>query len=383
MSYTFRIPSVLGALTLGAITLSASADIGFSAAVDASRAAVPEATLFGVELRERDNVLVYEGDMYTTALTTNWNPRFNTETGALILVDVDSVDQSNVSNLTQIFAMLPNAQLDFAAALEIANAASTGSAPQKIALDIEAGILAFQVEYFDLSKIYVDSVTGGIIPHHNQGDDMEETLPAAAFQTAIGAATKFVGEGWTAWEAEAEDESSSSSSGVDRVEVTFFNTDGSQLQQVDVGLTGVVLGSQTFSPGASQASRISAILPLLANMTVGMSAAVGQAEATHPGSGIHEVELKVENGDLSWKVQLITSLLVEIDFWVDATTQAFASTAPVNFEPTDTNRDGVVDASDLVELFAMWGGFNPDYDFDSSGSLDGGDLAAVLFAWTH
>lgn len=370
-------------MTLSALTMAATADIGFPAAVDLSRAAVPDATLFSVELRERNNVLVYEGDMYNAALTANWDPRFNPETGALIVIDIDSVDPSDISNLTQIFAMLPSAQLDFAAALDIAAAAHTGSGVQKIGLDIEAGILAFQVEFFDLSKIYVDSVTGGIIPHHQQGDDMEETLPAAAFTTAIGAATTFVGEGWTAWESEAEDESSSSTTNVDRVEVTFFNADGSQLQQVDVNLAGVVIDSQTFAPGASQAARIAAILPLLGGMTVGMSSAVASAEAANPGSGIHEVELKVENGDLAWKVQLITALLVEIDFWVDATTQTFASTAPVNFEPADVNRDGTVNALDMVELFAMWGTSNPDYDFDSSGMLDGGDLSAMLSAWTN
>lgn len=383
MTNHFKLTSTIAAMTLGVFTMSASADIGFAAAVDLSRTAVADATLFSVELRERNNMLVYEGDMYTPALTVNWNPRFNPETGALIVIDINGVDQSNVSNLTQIFAMLPSAQLDFAAALDIATAAHTGSGVQKIGLDIEAGILAYQVEFFDLSKVYVDSVTGGVIPHHQNGDDMEDTLPAAAFQTAIGAATTFVGEGWTAWEADAEDESGSNSSNVDRVEVTFFNADASQLQQVDVDLAGVVISSQTFSPGASQAARIAAILPLLGGMTVGMSSAVASAEAAHPGSGIHEVELKLENGDLTWKVQLITTLLVEIDFWVDATTQTFASTAPVNYLQGDLNRDGIINGVDLVELFAMWGSANPDYDFDSSGSIGGGDLPAILSGWAN
>ena len=105
-------------------TALASADIGFPTAVDLSRGAVPQGTLLGVQLRDRDNVWGYEGDLYDAALTTNWGPRFHQDTGDLIRIDVDSPDSSDIANLQAIFARLDTATLDFADAQTAANTAS-------------------------------------------------------------------------------------------------------------------------------------------------------------------------------------------------------------------------------------------------------------------
>lgn len=380
MKQTSLTTHILGATCLFAS--AASADIGFSAAVDASRAAVPQATLFGVEIRERNNVLVYEGDMYDTALTTNWDPRFNMDTGALIQTDVDSPDPSNISTLQWIFDHLASATLDFAQAIDAAAPSAGTSGLQKIQLDKEEGILAFQLEYFDLSKVYVDAVTGGIIPHHGQGDDFEETLPAASFNSCVAAAIASVGTGWVAFEGETEDESSSSASGV-RVEVRFFNIKTSEAVQVTVALDGTVLSTTSYSPSSSQASRIASILAHLAELNVSMADAVTQALAAYEGAGVHEAELKYENGSLVWKVEIITALLVEIDVWVDASVAQppLAATAAVNPMLGDLNDDLMVDGLDLAELFAMWGQVNPVLDFDGNGSMGSGDLTAVLSSW--
>ena len=138
--------SLSACMFIGAL---AQADIGFPAAVDLCRGAVPQGTLLGVELRDRNNVWGYEGDLYDAALTTNWGPRFHRDTGDFIRLDVDSPDESNISNLQAIFAALPTATLDFADAETAANTASERTDVSRIQFDMEAGLLAFQVEYFD------------------------------------------------------------------------------------------------------------------------------------------------------------------------------------------------------------------------------------------
>ena len=385
--FVLRTTTIAATVLAATAASTASADIGFAKAVTLCRAAVPDTTLIQIEIRERDNMLVYEGDMYTAALTANWDPRINMDTGALILVDVDSVDPSDIATLTAIFARLEEIQIDFAEAIDIATAAGSGSAAQKTQLDIEHNILSYQVEFWDLSKIYVDAATGGIVPHHGQGDDMEDTYPAASFTAAIAAATASAGDGWTAIEVEAEDESGSSSgssgsSDTDRIEVTFTDAKGSTLLEVDVGLDGTILSVTTYSPSSSQSSKLSQIIPLLGTMTCVATCAVGGADAAFPAAGLHEVELKVEQGDLVWKVELITADLVELDMWIDASVPAQQSfAAPVNENPADFNADGAVDGSDLSELLALWGQVNPGYDLDGSGVIDGGDLAQVLGSW--
>ena len=93
-----------------ATSAAVSADIGFVQAISLCRGAVPQGTLLGIEQRERNNVWVYEGDMYDAALTTNWGPRFNRDTGAALGVDVDSPDETELANLSAILARLGEAK---------------------------------------------------------------------------------------------------------------------------------------------------------------------------------------------------------------------------------------------------------------------------------
>lgn len=367
-------------LTLASAS-AATADIGFPAAVTGCRQAVPQGTLLSVELRERSGELVYEGGLYDTAVTTNWNPRLNMTTGALIEIDVDSPDTSNVPTLQWILANLANATLDFADAIDAAADASSGSDLQKIQLDREEGILAFQLEYMDQSKLYVDAVTGGLIPHHGAGDDVEETLSSAQFNACLDAANAAIGAGWTAFESQAEDETAGFAA-ANRVEVRYFETKGAGVRQVTVSLDGTVLGNVEYTPTATQASRIASIRSLLGTLTVGMGAAVDAAVAQYPGSTVHEAELKVEEGELFWKVELITAALVELDAWVDASTPAFRfASAPVNTNPSDLNEDGVVDGADLGQLLTIWGITNPVLDIDADGVVGGAELGALLTRW--
>lgn len=60
---------------------------------------------------------------------------------------------------------------------------------------------------------------------------------------------------------------------------------------------------------------------------------------------------------------------------------ATAATTLSGFLRGDLNQDGAVSASDLVELFAHWGGGAGPADLDGSTTVDGGDLAVLLANW--
>ena len=365
-------------------TALASADIGFPTAVDLSRGAVPQGTLLGVQLRDRDNVWGYEGDLYDAALTTNWGPRFHQDTGDLIRIDVDSPDSSDIANLQAIFARLDTATLDFADAQTAANTASGRTDVERIQFDMEAGILAFQVEYFDgVTKIYIDSVTGGVIPHHNQGDDVEQTLPSATMISGVALAESTLGAGWHAFKTEAEPEDAGAI-----VEVLLFNLKSRMLAQAEVLGTTVLVTE--FAPAGSQASMVAELQANWGAVLTGIDGALAAAEVAYPLAGINEVELEIDTEKtgttISWKVGLVTVDLIEVDYFVDATTPAGGgfrfATAPINGLAGDLNQDGIVNAVDLTELLDSWYAVNPLLDLDGSGTVDAGDLTIVLNNWS-
>lgn len=367
-----------------AVAGTASADIGFAAAVDLCRARVPQGTLLGVELRERNGALGYEGDMYDAALATNWGPRFDAATGTFIRLDVDSPDESDIATLEAIFARLGEVVLDFGDAESAANAESGMSDVQKIAFDLEAGILAYQVEYMDgVTKVYVDSVTGGVIPHHGAGDDIEATVPTATLQSAIDLAQASLGAGWNAFKVESDQEDLGAV-----VQVLLFNLKTGMLAAADV-VGGAVASTTEFSPAGGQVGKVADMQANWATVATGLSAALGFAEAEYPGCGVNDVELEIETEKtgttVSWRIALVTADLIELDYFVDATVPAGAgfrvATAPVNFRKGDINADGLVNAVDVLEILAAWGGVNPPMDFDASGQVDAADLATVLINW--
>jgi hypothetical protein len=343
---TIAITSTLVAASLAA---TATADIGFSAAVDGARAAAPLGTLFGIQQRERNGAMVYEGELYNAALTTRYQPRLNIETGALIRLNINAVSAANRANLQPIADRLDEVQVDFAAAIDTANTASARTDVQKVAYDIEAGILAYQVEYFDgVTKMYIDSVTGGVIPHHGADDDMDPTNPSTSVMSAIGLAEGHKGMGWVTIGLENEAEK-----GGNIVEVLLMDLKSSMLSVVRVA-GDAVLSASDFEPAGNQASRVAAIRGNWDLVVTGLSAAIGAAEAAYPGAGIAEAEFEVETektgNTVSWKINLITAEMIEIDYIVDAS-QAIGNgfrfaTAPVTARQGDYNRDGIVDALD-------------------------------------
>ncbi|RLS95781.1 MAG: hypothetical protein DWI10_02610 [Planctomycetota bacterium] len=372
--------SVTSMLVLATI---ASADIGFPAAVTLCRDTVVQGTLLGIEQRERDNVWGYEGDLYDAALTTNWGPRFHRDTGAFIRLDVDAPDESDISNLQAIFAQLPNATLDFADAETAANTASSRTDVQRIQFDMEAGILAFQVEYFDnVTKIYIDSVTGGVIPHHGAGDDIEATLPPATLAAGVALAEATMGAGWHAFKVESDVEDIGTI-----VQVRLFNLKTGMLAEADVVGTTVMVTE--FSPSGSQASKVAALQANWSAVTTDLAAALAATEVAYPAAGVNDVELEVETEKsgttIFWRVAIVTVDLIELDYWVDATTPSGGglrfATAPVNALAGDIDGDGVITAADLSEILALWGAVNPPLDLDNSGFVGAGDLSLLLANW--
>lgn len=378
---SFRTIAVLSSMLCAA---TASADIGFSAAIDASRAASPLGTLYGIQTRERNGVMVYEGELYNAGLTTRYQPRFNMESGALIRVNVNGVSDAARAALQPIADRLGEVQVDFAAAINTANAASERSDVQKVAYDIEAGILAYQVEYLDGdTKMYIDSVTGGVIPHHGADDDMDPTNPSTSVMAAIGIAEAHKGMGWFTIGMENEAEK-----GGNIVEVLLVDTKSGMLSLVRVA-GDAVLSSSDFEPIGNQAERVAEIRANLDMVVTGLSAAIGAAEAAYPGAGIAEAEFEVETEKtgttINWKINLITAEMIEIDYVVDAS-QAIGNgfrfaTAPVSFRQGDYNRDGRVDALDITEVFSAWGAINPVMDVNGDDIVGSHEVTAIVSNW--
>lgn len=376
----------LAALTASSLAATiASADIGFFAAVQLSRNAVPESTLLSVETRIRNGIWVYEADLYNDAATLKSTPRLNRDTGAIIQIATDATDAEEAAQVQAIFSMLDTATIDFMDAIEIANGAAQQEAAERAKLEIEHGILAFQVDYFDGTEVDVDAVTGGVIPHHGEGEPIEPTLPSTAVLPAIAAAELNAGAGWMTIGLETEAEKGGS-----LVEVLMLNPKSGML-----GLATVVGESVTnfveFTPVGNQAARVAEITAVLDMVQLDVSGAVAAAEAAYPGAGINEIEFEVETEKTGttvfWKVALVTEDLTELDYFVDATMPAGGglafATAPVNFVPGDLNRDQTVNAIDLAEILSAFGSTNPLLDINGNGLVDGADLATVLSNWSQ
>lgn len=376
----------LAALTASSLAATiASADIGFFAAVQLSRNAVPESTLLSVETRIRNGIWVYEADLYNDAATLKSTPRLNRDTGAIIQIATDATDAEEAAQVQAIFSMLDTATIDFMDAIEIANGAAQQEAAERAKLEIEHGILAFQVDYLDGTEVDVDAVTGGVIPHHGEGEPIEPTLPSTAVLPAIAAAELNAGAGWMTIGLETEAEKGGS-----LVEVLLLNPKSGML-----GLATVVGESVTnfveFTPVGNQAARVAEITAALDMVQLDVSGAVAAAEAAYPGAGINEIEFEVETEKTGttvfWKVALVTEDLTELDYFVDATMPAGGglafATAPVNFVPGDLNRDQTVNAIDLAEILSAFGSTNPLLDINGNGLVDGADLATVLSNWSQ
>ena len=350
---------------LGAISLGDAADIG--------RAAAPaDHTLLQVELRERDGIIVFQTDHYPAGAATEFEVRINPEDGTIIESNVDVTDPSDQSEALAVLARMDEVLIDFSDAVAIVAEAAADLTPEKIQLDVEDGVVVYQVELLDTAgqdaRFYVNATNGAI---HDQNDNDEDTAPNDAFGAAIDIAVASTGS--IALEAEAENQG-----GTLHIEVLLFNEAAGLLNELDVAVSsGEILSSLTYEPGPSQAERIAEILALLQDATVTFSEAIAIASKAFPGSQTHEIELKVEDIGLIYEVELIMEFM-EIEVHVSAVGGA-AETASSHMPLVgDFNLDGTVSVNDVIELIGMWSSTNPLYDLDLHGEVEVSDLLMLL-----
>jgi uncharacterized membrane protein YkoI len=350
---------------LGAISLGDAADIG--------RAAAPaDHTLLQVELRERDGIIVFQTDHYPAGAATEFEVRINPEDGTIIESNVDVTDPSDQSEALAVLARMDEVLIDFSDAVAIVAEAAADLTPEKIQLDVEDGVVVYQVELLDTAgqdaRFYVNATNGAI---HDQNDNDEDTAPNDAFGAAIDIAVASTGS--IALEAEAENQG-----GTLHIEVLLFNEATGLLTELDVAVSsGEILSSLTYEPGPSQAERIAEILALLPDATVTFSEAIAIASKAFPGSQTHEIELKVEDIGLIYEVELIMEFM-EIEVHVSAVGGA-AETASSHMPLVgDFNLDGTVSVNDVIELIGMWSSTNPLYDLDLHGEVEVSDLLMLL-----
>lgn len=368
-------PWFIAPLAAASLSMSAAAQVAFADAIVTTRAAVPQGTLFQIELRLHNGAMVFDSDLFSSDLASAWEARVDATTGAMVGVEQGTPDATELPFIQQVMGMLPTAEIDFAEAIAIAEAAGPeGALTNKASFDIELGMLAYQVELNEGDlKYYIDAITGKKVPQHGEGDDHETTLPAGAIAAAIAAAQSASPLPILAVVAEGEDAGT-------LVEVTQWDAKAMRFVLVTVdAATGTVLSTTPWAPLGGQMERAADEIAALPTVTVSPVVAVEQALAEYEGATFHAVELKVEDAGTFWKVELITALGFELDVYVDATTPAMAfATAAVNFDPTDFNQDGSTNGDDLGELLNAWSTSNPQYDLNDDGSTDGNDLGDLL-----
>ena len=373
-----RSPTII--LAISSLTLAsatASADVGFAAAAKAARGAAPLGKLLQVEQRVRNGVQVYDADLFQSP-GTDWSVRVNRTSGAVMGVEQAATPAEDVALYEQILSMLPEATIDFGGAVERAIPhGPEGAAVSKVSLDIELAMLAYQVS-FDGSdaRVYVDSVTGNVVPHHGADDDQEVTVPGANFVSALDAAVAAAGAPALSAEAEAEDVGA-------MLESLHWDAKAGELVLVTTRAgDSVVLGVVRWVPTADQAARLADEVAALGSASVSASAALASALEQHPTAALHGIEFEAEDAGSSWLVQLITDQGFELDVVVSATNSAaFRIQAAVNFHAADLDRDGRVSGTDLGILVGLWGAFDPTADLTGDNMITGADLGVLVGAW--
>ena len=359
------------------VTTLASADIGFPTAIETSRAANPaDYTLLQIELRERNGNLNYESDSFSPDAVMEFEVRINPETGEITQTELQTADLSDQADAAAVLARWDEVLIDFTDALDSVTGVDPEAAPFKLQLDVEDGIVVYQIEVTNVDnqevKYYVNA-GNGVIHDNNDGDD-NETAPNDAFTMAIAIASKATGA--TPLEAEAENQGAT-----DHIEVMLYDEVVGNVIEMDISVsTGEILSTQTYEPGPSQLERILEILAALPKATVSFGDALMIASDAFPGSATHEIELRYEDAGLRYEVELILDMM-EVEVHVDAGT---GGAVPANSTMPlfgDFNLDGTVGITDLLEIITMWNSINPEYDINHDGTVGVGDLLVLIENW--
>ena len=361
----------------------AAADVSMSEAIAIAEATVTDRTLVQVTLREED-VPVWRAVFVDAAMTNEQEVDIDAASGDVVGQGFDAIDPEDLLVYEAIFGDPDAVAIEFAEAVAIAQeAAGAKQSPFDAQIDIEAGILAFQVEFMPSGmKYYVDAATGVLV--NENGDDAgdDDILSPESLLAGIDAAVTL--NGLPVLSAEGEDEQGGDDNAATVVEVLQWDAKAGELVLVTFdAVLGQIVSDVSFVPSGNQLARLQPVIDALGSVTVTYANAMAEALAAHPGAlGVHEIALKVEDAGVFYEVELVNDLGLEIEVLISATGGGTAqSTAGVNFHVSDYNLDGVVNAFDLTELLAVWGTTNPLYDQDGDQLVTGVELAALLAGW--
>lgn len=366
-----------------AIAAPAAADLSMVEAISIAEGLVADRTLVQITLRD-EKPPVWRAEFIDADLVDLAEVDLDAMTGEVVDQSFDPIEAEDRPLYEAIIANLDSFALTFAEGVEAAqDAAGAKAVPFDAEIDLEAGMLAYQVEFLPGdAKFYVDVVTGQVANHHGDDGNDDDVIDPATLLAGIDAAVAL--NGLPVLAAEGEDELGGDDNAASVVEVLQWNGETGQLVETVVdAMSGAILSNLAFTPSMQQLLRLQQVIDSLDLLTASFADALAAALAAHPGAlGVHEIALEGEDAGVFYKVELVNSLGLEIDVFIAATGASTASSqAGVNFHPCDFNRDGRVDGSDLAELLAAWGTMNPGYDLDGDQMVSGFELGELLAGW--
>ena len=376
-------PSRFSLLATLIIAAPAAAQVSMIDAIGIAEGAVADRLLVQIRLEDED-APVWKASFVNADLLDEAEVKVDAATGAVVGQGFEAIEPSDLVVYQTIFANPDAIAISFAEAVAAAEAvAGAKETPFDGQLDLEAGILAYQVEFLPSeAKYYVDAATGDVANHHGDDEGDDDVITPASLIAGIDAA--FGLNGLPVLAAEGEDEQGGDDNTASVVEVLQWNAKTGELVETVVdAATGEVLSNIAFVPSGNQLARLQPVIDALDSITMSFAEAIDAALAEHPGAlGVHEVALEAEDAGVFFKVELVNALGFEIDVYIDAMSGApAASHAGVNFHPCDYDCDGQVEAGDLAELLSVWGSMNPGYDLDGDQMVTGSELGALLIGW--
>jgi len=368
---------------LGTPAIAVGQTVPMEDAIGIAREMSPDRTLVQIDLRDVDDDAFWKASFVNADLVDEEQIEIDAFTGKVLGIEIDPIDPEELPVYEAIFGDPEAIQIDFVDALAIAGElVDEGAIAWKSQLDFEAGILAYQIEYSDETRIYVDAATGAVVNEHGDEGEDDDVLPPDQLLAGIDAAV--VLNGLPVLEAKGEDEAGGDDNVATVVEVLQWDAKNGMLVQTIFDATTLeLIETISYTPSGTQLARLQPVIDVLGTITTTFAGAMAEALVAQPDAiGVHEISLKAEDLGVFYEVELVNSMGFEIDVLVDAFGKdPAASHAGVNFHPCDYDANGLVNAGDLAELLSVWGTLNPGYDLDGDMVPGGVELGTLLIAW--
>ena len=161
---------------LGTPTIAVGQTVPMEDAIGIAREMSPDRTLVQIDLRDVDDDAFWKASFVNADLVDEEQIEIDAFTGKVLGIEIDPIDPEELPVYEAIFGDPEAIQIDFVDALAIAGElVDEGAIAWKSQLDFEAGILAYQIEYSDETRIYVDAATGAVVNEHgDEGEDDAE-----------------------------------------------------------------------------------------------------------------------------------------------------------------------------------------------------------------